>query len=299
VIAFAIAACGGRQSVEVPPPTTAVAPPTVDAGAPPPPVGPPIDLVVGEGAAGVGAGQPIRVAMDVRAVRARPDSSEIAAAVRALPIARTFRTMTDVDLYVDGEWIVFYGANMVSPEKSVVVVRHAREDADLHPRDPHAKVLGDIVIRPQAHVVAIVPESRKAALAAELARPLEDGLRRGELLRGHVDEPARVFAPFVDGIARLEVLVRTADDGGLDMGADGHCASREICERAADELRALVKRVNGTFVQMAVRGMLDPLERDGIRMHDAHIEARLHAAPYQVRALMNVASASLGAPPPP
>ncbi len=287
VLACAFVACGPRQGgIDVPPPTSAVAR-EVDAGPPPAPRGTPIDLVVGAGAAGLGAGQPIRVAFDVGAVRARPDGAEIGAAVRALPVAATFRDMTDVDPYADGEWLVFYGASFFSPEKSVLVLRHTKENP--HPRDPNAKVLGDVVIAPQAHVVAIVPEARKAAIGAELARPLVTGLRAGELMRLHLDDAAS----FVPGITKLDVLVRAADDGGLDVGADGACA--DPCEKTALDLRALVKRLNGAFVRMAMRGVLDPLETDAIRVHDAHIEARLHATPEQVRAVVNVAGASLGA----
>jgi hypothetical protein len=305
-VATVASACGPRATppIEVPPPTTASAAP-VEAGSPPsapppPPSGPEMTLVVGADAKGLGAHEPVRFAIDLAALRARPER-DLGPAIDQLPQAQSFLDVTGVDLAKDGEWLVVYGTSLVRPERSALVVRHTKADADLSPRRPGSKPFGDVVIKPQAHVVALVPETKKAAYAAELARPLAAGLADHELLRAHLEDPAKLVAiPQVsfDGIARLDVVVRATDDGGVDAGADLACGSN--CDATAAALRDAVRRANSMITKMALRGLLDPLEREGapgIRVHDARIEARLHATPEQVAAFVNVVAALVGARP--
>ncbi len=257
-------------------------------------------LVVGEDAKGLGAREPVRVAVDLAALRARPEP-DLGASIDQTPLAQSFLDATGVDLAKDGEWLVVYGASLVRPERSVLVVRHTKPDAEVKPRRPGAKPFGHVVLEPQTHVVALVPEPKKDAYRTELARPLVPGLAEHEVLRAHLDDPSRFLAvPSIslDGITRLDLVVRETDDGGLDAGADLACAA--TCDATASTMRDGIRRVNGTLVKMMLRGLLDPLEHDGapgIRVRNARIEARLHGSREQVAALVNVVAASLGVRP--
>jgi hypothetical protein len=287
-------------------------------------------------AGGAQAGpQNVIVAINMAVIRTHPVGARIGPLFSALPQWDDFLVGTGVDPLRDTDWVSINGPSLVHSDRDVIMVHYSASDALVDraldvvgrktgnggPYDAgvpgmkailgHADRADRVFMRPQPHVLAVVPPYYAATAAKLLAhatisrtpkRPTE--AMRLTLIHPHGPMPA---IPESVTELRLWIIPRNAD-GGADVYAEGDTASPGACSSAVDVLRAVIRDQNSFGVKLVTHGLLDgvALTADGstVRMH-------IPVARDQLEVLLAFAAGRLGvdlvpldagvapAPPPP
>jgi hypothetical protein len=290
-----------------------------DAGAPPvtlPPPRPssPEPAFGASESAKPGDAHAFRLAAALRAMRAAPSGAKVLKLLSVIPGVIDAKATTGVDPFADGEWLVVYGSKVEVPGPNANVVKHARSegavtsafaDAGLEAWDGgagagttgavRADVYGvrDVVLRPQLGVVALVPGDRARDLAAALAKPIDLGVKAGELARMFVAEPAKLARFLPAEVVRATVVAKAAPDGGLDVSAEADCPDAASCKTTAAALDELAKKQNTLMVRIVLKNVLAGLS---FRSDGTKLKATLHAGRDQVDAVLNITRVQLGLP---
>ncbi len=251
-----------------------------------------------------------RFAAALRAMRANRSGANALRTMSLLPAVIDAKARTGVDPFADGDWLLVYGAEVGVPGPNANVVRHSRPEADVaraiadggfEARDAapmgsvSADLLGvhDVLLRPQPGTLALVPADRAVDLGAALAKPVDLGVKAGELARIFIAEPAKLMRVLPKEVVRLNVSVKPASDGGLDLASDADCGDVQSCAATATALEDFVKRQNSILVRFATRGLLSGL---ALRADGAKLRGTLHASPDQVDAILGFVRAQLDLP---
>jgi hypothetical protein len=203
-------------------------------------------------------------------------------------------------LFADGEWLLVYGSKVAVPGPNANVVKHAKADADVttalasHSRGAEIYGVKDVLLRPQVGMLALVPGDRASELAVVLLKPLDPGVKPGELARAFVAEPGKLLRFLPAELVRANVIVKPATDGGLDASADVDCPDAPSCKATAAALEELGRTQNTLMVRIVTKNLLGGL---GVHADGTKLKATLHAAPDQVDAALNLMRAQLGMPP--
>lgn len=263
-----------------------------------------------------GDGHAFRLAAALRAMRASPSGAKIVKMMSAFPDVIDATARTGVEPFADAEWLLVYGSRAAVPGPNANVIKHARPEATVAKAvadggfeawDAGAPVsLGaagalrgeaygvrDVLLRPQPGVLALVPGDRARDLAAALARPIESGVRPGELARVFVDAPSTLTRVVPSDVLHATVVLKAAPDGGLDARAEAECPDAASCKVTAKSLEELAKRSNSLMVRLVTRNLLGGLT---VRADHAKVRATLHAAPEQVDSLVSLLRAQFGLP---
>jgi len=321
-------ACGGAGEIErepsrLPPPTVAaprVPPPpppsTADGGTDAPPPRRRERLThfptpsFGEGDVAPGASHRFRLAVSTKAMRASASALKIGRSLSLLPAVIDAKRRTGVDPFDDGDWMLSYGPNVGAFIVNATVVRHHRTDDEItlalaqgsFEKSEHAAgglasdLFGTdtVLLRPRTQTLAFVPQDRAKDLGAALTKLDDPGLRTGEIAKLVAMEPSKMLSGYVPSeITTSEGVVKPAADGGLDVSAEGTCATADGCKEAAKAIEATVTRLNSMIVRIATRGLLSGVK---VRAEGAKVKATLHAAPEQIDAIVQLMRASLNLP---
>jgi hypothetical protein len=272
------------------------------------------------GAAGnVQAGpQNIVLTVSMAVVRAHPVGKRIGPLIEVVPQWDTFLEGTGVDPLRDVDWISINGPALRHTEKDVILVRYSASDAvvdkaigvlakksgqggpvnlgvpGVKATRGYADRAERIFLRPQSHVLAVVPAYyaktaaqilSKASVPATLKRPAE-AMR---LTLVHPHGPMPQIPESVTEI-RLWVVPRN-EDGGADVYGEGDTADAAACEAATDAIARLIDSVNTGFVPLLTRGILNHVEThaDGstVRLH-------LSASKGQIEVVLSFVAGQLG-----
>ncbi len=250
-----------------------------------------------------------RLAASFRSMRATGSGAKILKLLSVVPEVIDARAKTGVDPFADGEWLLVYGSSVSIPGANANVVKHLRSEAELTranvdagtgasdagPGAVHAEIYGvrDVLLRPQASVLALVPRDRAADLGVALSRAIDPGTKPGELVRISLAEPAKVVRWLPADVVRATVIVKPASDGGLDLSAEADCPDAASCKATATTLDELVQKQNSLMVRIVTKNLLGNLT---LRADATKLKASLHATPEQVDALLNLTRAQLGLP---
>ena len=149
-------------------------------------------------------------------------------------------------------------------------------------------------MRPQAHVLAVVPPYYAATAAkllgnATIARTPKRPAEAMRMMLIHPHGPMPAIPESVTEL-RLWILPRNVD-GGADVYGEGDTASAEACRQAVDVLKAVIRDQNSFGVKILTHGLLDGVEltADGktVRMH-------VPASRDQIELLLAFAAGKLG-----
>ena len=250
-----------------------------------------------------------RLAASLRSMRATRSGAKILKLLSVVPEVIDARAKTGVDPFADGEWLLVYGGGVRIPGANANVVKHLRSEAELTranvdagleasdagPGAVRAEIYGvrDVLLRPQAGVLALVPADRAVDLGAALSKAIDPGTRPGELARIFLAEPAKVVRSLPGDVVRGLVIVKPATDGGLDLSAEADCPDAASCKATATMLDQLAQKQNSLMVRIVTKNVLGSL---ALRADGTKLKASLHAAPDQVDALLNLTRAQLGLP---
>ena len=265
-----------------------------------------------------------RLAVALRAARATRSGAKVTKMLSVIPEVIEAKRRTGLDPFADGEWLLVYGAKVAVPGPNANVVKHASAEAEITrtmadggfgawdagapttPTTPptpiapaargvHADIYGvsDVLVRPQTGIAALVPGDRARDLAVALAKPIDLGVRPGELARAFVSEPAKVLRFLPAEIVRANVAVKAASDGGLDATAEADCPDAAQCKATATAIEDLVKTQNSLVVRIVTKNVLGGL---AVRADGTKLKATLHVTPEQVDAALNLTRSQLGLP---
>ena len=221
----------------------------------------------------------------------------------ALPSVKEMKAQTGVDPLADGEWLLVYGSKVALPGPNANVLKHTKATllADAGVADAGAdgfvELFGvrDVLLRPQADVLALVPSDRARDLATALAKPIDPGVKPGELARIYFAEPAKLLRALPPDVVRATVLVKPGADGGLDFSADAECGDAAACKATATSLDDLVRRTNGMLVRIVLGNVLSSFTATVI--DGPKLRATLHAKPEHVDAALTFLRSEVGLPP--
>jgi hypothetical protein len=251
----------------------------------------------------------MRIAASLRLMRSTRSGAKVLKMLSVFPEVIDARSITGVDPFADGEWLLVYGSGFLVPGRNANVVRHLRPEAELTrahadaglaasdagPNAVRAEIYGvrGVLLRPQAGLLALVPSDRAADLSMALSKPLDSGTKPGELARIFIAEPARLARFLPADVVRGTVTVKAATDGGLDVSAEAECPDAVSCKTTATAVEELAAKQNSLVVRIVLKNLLANL---AVRARGSKLEATLHAAPEQVDAVLNLARSQLGLP---
>ena len=283
-----------------------------DAGTPPPVAKPSLPEPSFGATESARPGDPhaFRVAAALRAMRTTRSGAKVLKMLSVMPDVIDANAQTGIDPFADGEWLLVYGSQVSMPGPNANVVKHARPetqiakaiaDAGMEAFDAGAgtaarsELFGvrDVLLRPQPGIIALVPGDRAHDLATALAKPIDPGVKPGELARMFVAEPAKLARFLPAEIVRANVIVKAATDGGLDVSAEADCPDAASCKATATAIEELAKRQNSLMVRIVLKNLLANLV---VRADGAKLKATLHAEPGQVDAVLNITRVQLGLP---
>jgi len=272
------------------------------------------------GAAGSAQAGPqnVIVTINMAAIRTHPVGARMGPLFSALPQWDDFLIGTGVDPLRDTDWVSINGPSLIHSDRDVILVHYsandlvveraldavARKSANGRAYDAgvagmkavlgHADRADRVFMRPQPHVLAVVPTYYASTAARMLtrARIPRAPKRPAEALRLTLLHPHGPMPAIPESVTELRLwIVPRNSDGGADVYAEGDTASAEASESAVDVLREVVREQNSFAVRLITRGLLDglTLTADGatLRMH-------VPAARDQLEVILAFAAGRLG-----
>jgi hypothetical protein len=254
--------------------------------------------MIGAAAGAQAAPQLFVVTVNMALIRNHPARRQIGPLLAAIPQWADFLQGTGVDPLRDADWVSINGSSLVDSERDVILVRYSAPEAVIdHAFDVVAQRTGDgqpsdagvpkrrtvvgradgadrVFMRPQPHLLAVVPPdyaSAAAALLAHVAIP-RTPKRADEALRLTLWRPHGSMPAIPESVTLLRLwFVPQSADGGVDIRGEGDTASPEACREAVEALRAAVRKQNSFATKLITRGLFD-----GIELSAAGPMLRLH-----------------------
>ncbi len=275
----------------------------------------------------------VTLGVNIELIRQHPVGGRIGPVLAAIPQWRDFiSAQTALDPIKETDWILIYGPSLIHTDKDAVLVRYNASDAamdraveaiakryDKHgtfdtgvpgvPRGTlgYADNAVRAFMRPQSHLLVIVPEPHIKEAAQVFSKQVPKGPPKDEAMRLVVKNPSNQISirglKFAQSLTEIRLwIVPEKADAGADIGADiygeGDCTDEEAAIDSADKLTEVLKNQNSIAVRIATRGLLNNAKvvADGkkIKLHVRASQEQLEAVLQLVAAAVNVQ-----VPPPP
>jgi hypothetical protein len=241
------------------------------------------------GAAGTAQAGPqnVIVTINMAAIRTHPVGSRIGPLFAAIPQWDDFLVGTGVDPLRDTDWVSINGPSLIHSENDVILVHYSASDAIVDralqsigrksttggPYDAgvpgvnsvlgHADRADRVFMRPQAHVVAVVPPYYAATAARMLAHATipRAPKRPSEAMRMTLIHPHGPMPAIPESVTELRLwIVPRNRDGGADVFAEGDTKSPEACRDAVAVLKRVIDDLNSFGVKLLTHSLLDGVE---------------------------------------
>jgi hypothetical protein len=289
-----------------------------DAGA----VGDPRDPQAIVGAAGAVQADVVLVMLVVNAevIRENPVGARLGYLLRGIPQWEDFMSGTDIDPVRDTDWVLISGPSLINTARDVVLIHYAASDAAVDravgivsrkydrggPFDTgvpgvkatlaHADRAERVLLRPQSHVLAVVPPSVAKKIARQLvASRAPAHVRPGEAVYLRLVNPHHPMPEVPESITEMRLRVVPRADEGADVFIEGDTKDASAASQAAVELRAMVRRHNDPITSLVTRGLLDRVEASSegpkVLVHDVVTRD-------QIETIAALVGGLLGLPPP-
>jgi hypothetical protein len=236
----------------------------------------------------------VMVVVNAEVIRHNPVGAKMGYLLRGIPQWDDFMSGTEIDPVRDTDWVMISGPSLVNTSRDVVMIRYAAPDAVVDkaiavvskkydrggPIDAgvpgvkatlaHADRAERVMLRPQPHVLAVVPPTVAEKVAKQLvASKVPAHVRPGEALYLRLVNPHHPMPQIPESIteARLRVVPRA--DEGVDLFIDGDTKDVDAASGAAEDLKKLVRSYNDWRAALVLPGVLDRVEvtTDGNRVH--------------------------------
>ena len=290
------------------------------------PGGGPRDAVGMIGAAGnVQAGaQLVVLTVSMAVIRSHPVGSRMGPLLSAIPQWDDFIAGTNIDPVRDADWIMINGPSLIHTDRDAIIVRYSAPDAVVdraidhvaHKYDRggafdagvpgvkamlgHADRAQRVFLRPQSHVLAVVPPdyAHDAAALLRRARIAKTLPHADEAMRLKLVNPHHPLPDIPASVTELRLWIVPRADGGADVYGEGDTADASAAASAVRDLRRFVRDVNSIGVQILTHGLLNGVE---LAPDGSNVRLHLTATRDQIEVLLAFAAGQLGVnlPPPP
>lgn len=250
----------------------------------------------------------VQLLVNVAEIRKHPVGAKMGPLLSAIPEWDEYIAGTNVDPVRDTDWILVNGPSLYSKRTSriAIIIHYSTSDAlvdkavqHLSKKHPsggpfdagvpgvkaylgHADFAPRVFLRPQSHVLAIVPPDY-ANTAAKILSKARIGIKvqPGEAMRLTLRNPSRPMPFLSPNIREMRLWIVPRADGGADVHAEGDVPDSAEAEKVAKEIKKLVREQNSLGVQMITQGILNRTEvsADGavVRLHVPATEAQIQA----------------------
>jgi hypothetical protein len=286
--------------------------------------GGPGDAVGMIGAAGnVQAGpQNVVLVVNMAVIRSHPVGAKLGPLLSAIPQWDDFIGGSGVDPVRDTDWVLINGPSLMNTGRDAIIIHYSAPDAVVdhaihvvaHKYDQggvfdagvpgvkaalgHADRYERVFLRPQPHLLAVVPRDYATTAARLLQHASVKAPRAGEALRIKLLHPHNSIGirgmgvEIPDSIAELRVWIVPRADGGADVYGEGDTPDAAAAEAAAQDMRKIVRALKrNLLIAVGSQGVLDALEFSGdgstMRLH-------LAASRDQIQALASLAAGYFG-----
>jgi hypothetical protein len=271
----------------------------------------------------------VTLLINVEVIRAHPAGPRLSKIARAAPQWDEALKGTTVDPVRDADWVLVSGPSLRHTERDVILVRYSVPDAladeaieSIRKRShngagydagvpgvkatlAHADRFPRVFLRPQSHLIAVVPPDFAATAAKGLAKKkIQPHVRPGEAMRLIVKNPHNAMPMLPQQIKVLTVWVQPLADGGAEVFGEGECDGPTSAGDAAAEISGFLQKyrgsLEGAFANVVSRGLINALD---VSADGKLVRAHAHANKEQVDAIISFVAAQLGvdtgAPPAP
>jgi hypothetical protein len=274
--------------------------------------------------------QNVVLGVNIAVIRTHPVGSRIGPILVAIPQWRDFLKAAPnarLEPVRDLDWILLYGPGIAETRDDAVLVHYNASDTVIDGAiDGVAKaydkggaydagvpgVKGSmgfadnaqrVFIRPQPHLLAIVPPKHAHDAAIAYRKQVPKGPSAKEAVRVIVKNPTSVIHirgfKTPDAVSELRAwIVPRSKDGGADAYGEGDCKDEATAQEVADRLNEIVGRVNSIGVRIATRGLLNQVK---VIAEGKQIKLHVDANQEQLEALLQLVAAATNvtiAPPP-
>jgi hypothetical protein len=261
----------------------------------------------------------VMVVVNAEVIRKNPVGARMGYLLKGIPQWEDFMSGTEIDPVRDTDWVMISGPSLVNTTRDVVMIHYAATDAAVDkaiaivsrkydrggPYDAgvpgvkaslaHADRGERVLLRPQPHVLAVVPPSVAEKVAKQLvAAKVPAHIRPGEAAYIRVVNPHHPMPEIPASIteARLRVVPRA--DEGADVFIDGDTKDGSEAEEAAEELKTIIQRRNNFLVASLTHGLLDHVE---VRAEGNGVHVHLAASRDQIEAIVELVGDFFGVRP--
>jgi len=284
-------------------------------------VGDPRDPQAIVGAAGAIQADVVLVMLVVNAevIRENPVGAQLGYLLRGIPQWEEFMSGTDIDPVRDTDWVLISGPSLINTARDVVLIRYATTDTAVDhavsivsrkydhggPFDTgvpgvkatlaHADRAERVLLRPQSHVLAVVPPSVAKKIARQLVSARAPAhVRPGEAVYLRLVNPHHPMPEVPESITEMRLRVVPRADEGADVFIEGDTRDAGEAAQAVAQLRAMVRRHNDPLTSLITHGLLDRVEvsTDGPKVLVHNVVTR-----DQIETIAGLVGGLLGLPP--
>jgi hypothetical protein len=253
-------------------------------------------------------------------VRRHPVGASLGSLLRGIPQWDDFMSGTSIDPVRDTDWFMVSGPSLVNTERDVVLIHYSAPDAAIdramaivarkYARGgafdtgipgvravrAHADRAERIILRPQTHVLAVVPPDDAIKVARQLSGArVRPPIAPSEAFYMRLVKPQRPLPELPASITELRLRVVPRADDGADVYVDGDTSDAAEAASAAAAVARIVRRHNDVITSIVTHGLLDRVE---VTSEGALVKLHLTATLDQIQTVASVVGAFLGVPAP-
>lgn len=288
------------------------APDVIDAAPDAPDTGPRDPVAMAGDVGKVQAGEALVVLLvNAAEIKKHPIGSQLGPLLSAIPQWDDFISGTGIDPIAMTDWVLISGPGLVDTTNDVIIVRYSAPDAVVDkaidtvakkydrggPFDAgvpgvraalgHADRAPRVFLRPQSHLLAVVPVHYANTAARILVRSkVSPNVRPGEAVRLTVKRPYQPFPDIPKTVSELRLWVLPKADGSAEVFAEGDCATEQEAVDAADQIGKVIGRFkSNVLVRMLTKGLLNGID---VKSSGKLVTLHLDATEEQLEALLTI-----------
>ena len=262
----------------------------------------------------------VMLVVNAEVIRSNPVGASIGYLLRGIKQWDDFMSGTDIDPVRDTDWVMVSGPSLVNTMRDVVLVHYSAPAASIDravdivsrkypqggpvdagvPGVRASRVMADraerIILRAQAHVLAVVPPNVAEKVARQLvASRVPAHIRPGEAVYLRVANPHHPMPEIPESVTELRLRVVPRTDGGADVFMEGDTKDSAASTEAADVVRRVFRRHDDAITSLITHGLLDHVE---VTAEGDLVKAHLVASRDQIQTLVTLVGDFLGVEPP-
>jgi len=244
-------------------------------------------------------------------IKKHPIGSQMGPLLSSIPQWDDFIAGTGVDPINQTDWVLISGPGLVDTSNDVIIVRYSAPDAVVDkaidvvakkydrggPFDAgvpgvraalgHADRAPRVFLRPQSHLLAVVPVHYANTAAKILVRSkVSPNVRPGEAMRLTLKRPYQPFPQIPKTVSELRLWVLPHADGSAEVLAEGDCATDADAKEAADAINKVVMSYRTNFwVATFTKGLLNSLD---VKSSGKLVTLHLDASQDQIEAILSL-----------